>query len=99
MSTCLTSVFSSECCRRHIQGQKLDTAQKIKFSIKDFSNKFEQICIFVDLVTFPREIFTGKFYFLCSVTCAYFLNSPKISEHDVIGKNVSPPRQIFFSVI
>ena len=78
MSTCLTSVFSSEYCRRHIQGQKPDTAQKMKFSIKDLSNKYEQIHSFVDLVTFTREIFNGKFYFLCSVTCTYFLNSPKL---------------------
>ena len=71
----------------------------MKFSIKDFCNKYEQIRSFVDLVTFTREIFNGKFYFLCSVACTYFLNSPKISEHNVIGKNVSPPHQIIFSVI
>ena len=44
------------------------TAQKMKFSIKDFFNKCDQIPQFpVDLITFAVEIFNGKLHFLCSV--------------------------------
>ena len=43
-----------------------DTAQKMKFSIKDFSNKCDKICRKLDLVTFTGEIFNGKLHFLCS---------------------------------
>ena len=39
------------------------TAQKMKFSIKDFFSKCEQIR---SLVTFTEEILDGKF---CAVTC------------------------------
>ena len=38
------------------------TAQKMKFSIKDFFSKCDQI-----RVTFTEEIINGKFHFLCSV--------------------------------
>ena len=41
-----------------------DTAQKMKFSIKDFFSKCDQI---PDLVTFTEEILNGKLHFLCSV--------------------------------
>ena len=40
-------------------------AQKMKFSIKDFFSKCDQI--WPDLVTFTEEILNGKFHFLCSV--------------------------------
>ena len=40
-----------------------DTAQKMKFSIKDLSSK----CGPADLVTFNGEILNGKLHFLCSV--------------------------------
>ena len=39
-------------------------AQKMKFSIKDFFSKCDQIRR--DLVTFTEEILNGKLYFLCS---------------------------------
>ena len=39
---------------------KSNTAQKMKFSIKDFFSK-------CDLVTFTEEILNGKSHFLCSV--------------------------------
>ena len=39
-----------------------NTAQKMKFSIKDFFSKFA-----ADLVTFTEEILNGKLQFLCSV--------------------------------
>ena len=38
----------------------LPTAQKMKFSIKDFFSKFP-----ADLVTFTEEILNGKLNFLC----------------------------------
>ena len=38
------------------------TAQKMKFSIKDFFNKFP-----ADLVTFTEEILNGKLHFLCGI--------------------------------
>ena len=41
-----------------------NNAQKMKFSIKGFFSKCDQIR--VDLVTFTEEIFNGKLYFLCS---------------------------------
>ena len=40
------------------------TAQKIKFSIKGFFSKCDQIRR--KLVTFTEEIFNGKLHFLCS---------------------------------
>ena len=46
------------------------TKQKMKFSIKDFLSKRDQIRKMretVDLVTFTEEIINGKFYFLYSV--------------------------------
>ena len=44
------------------------TAQKIKFSIKDFFSKCDQMQQFpADLVTFTEETLNGKFHFLCSV--------------------------------
>ena len=39
------------------------TAQKMKFSIKDFFSKYDQI----RRVTFTEEILNGKLHFLCSV--------------------------------
>ena len=37
----------------------------MKFAIKDFFSKCDQICT-VDLVTFTEEILNGKLHFLCS---------------------------------
>ena len=40
----------------------------MKFSIKDFLSKCDQIRrFFADLVTFIEEILYGKIHFLCSV--------------------------------
>ena len=47
----------------------------MKFSIKDFFSKSEQIL--VDLVTFDEEIFNGKFNFLYSVS----QKSSQVSEN------------------
>ena len=38
----------------------------MKFPIKDFLSKCDQIRNFLDLVTFTEEILNGKLYFLCS---------------------------------
>ena len=40
-----------------------DAAQKMKFSIKDFFSKCDQI----RRITFTEEILNGKLHFLCSV--------------------------------
>ena len=42
-----------------------ETAQKMKFSIKDFFSKCDQIQFPADLVTFTEQILNGKFHFLC----------------------------------
>ena len=56
----------------------LNTAQRMKFSIKDFFSKFDQIPSF--LVTFTEEILNGKLHFLCSeirlILEAIFCNDP-----------------------
>ena len=41
--------------------------QKMKFSIKDFSSKCDQIRSSADLVTFTEEILNGKLPSVCSV--------------------------------
>ena len=45
----------------------------MKFSIKDFFSKCDQIRSFLrataDLVTFTEEILIGNLHFLCSVAC------------------------------
>ena len=44
--------------------QQTYTAQKMKFPIKDFFSKCDQIRQSTDLVTFTEEIFYGKLHFL-----------------------------------
>ena len=57
---------------RKISGVKLTlkqvTTQKMKFSIKDFSSKCDQIRSFLEkhLLTFTGEILNEKLHFLCS---------------------------------
>ena len=48
--------------RKHFQTIRY-TAQKMKFSIKDFFSKCDQIY----MTTFTEETFNGKLHFLCSV--------------------------------
>ena len=43
------------------------TAQKLKFPVKDFLSKCEQIQETTDLFTFTKEIPNEKLRFLCSV--------------------------------
>ena len=44
-----------------------DTAQNMKFFIKDFFSKCDQVYSFLpDLVTFTEKILHGKLYILCS---------------------------------
>ena len=48
---------------------KLNTAQKMEFSIKHFFSKSDQIPQFPEnLFTFTEEILNGKLHFLCSVS-------------------------------
>ena len=50
------------------------TALNIKFSIKDFFSKCDQIRSFLaDLVTFTKEILNGKLYILYSVIFIFML--------------------------
>ena len=53
------------------------TAQKMKFSIKDFFSNcgFGHIQETADLVTFTEEILNGKLNFLCSVTTTFTTTS------------------------
>ena len=44
---------------------KLDTAQKVKFSIQDFISKCDQIRT-ADLDTFTEEVLNRKLHLLCS---------------------------------
>ena len=41
--------------------------KKMKFSIKDFFSKYDQIRRKLDLVTFTEEILDGKLHILCAV--------------------------------
>ena len=54
------------------------TAQKMKFRIKDFFSKCDQIRSAADLVTFTEEIFNAKLHFLCSAS----------SDNSDRGKNI-----------
>ena len=53
----------------------MHTAQKMKFSVKDFFSKCDQIRIPEDLVTFTEEILNEKFHFLCNGTDIGLYNS------------------------
>ena len=63
-----------------------ETAQKMKFSIKDFFSKCGRIQFPADLVTLTKEILNGKLHFLCSVinatVCYWALtNTKRYFEH------------------
>ena len=58
-----------EILSRNQFGFKNGTAQKMKFSIKDFISKCN-----TNLQTFTEEILNGKLHFLCSVGCCYAKN-------------------------
>ena len=63
------------------------TAQKMKFSIKDFSGKCDQIrSFFADLVTFTEEILNGKLHFLNSVS---FDHNTKGLEMNILALNIN----------
>ena len=60
------------------------TAQKMKFSIKDFSSKCDQTAKAADLVTFTGEILNGTLHFLC---CDIkLMREPPLLHHAVIIK-------------
>ena len=59
----------------------LFTAQKMKFSIKDFLSKCDQIRRTLDLVTFTEEIVNGT-YFLCS-------DCPKLGAYVLVFRYVN----------
>ena len=44
-----------------------NSSQKVKFSIKDFFSKYDQIQFPTDLVLFTEKIVNRKFHCLCSV--------------------------------
>ena len=54
----------------------ISTAQKMKFSIKDFFSKCDQIRRkTADLVTFTEQILNDKLHFLCSALLQSLLQS------------------------
>ena len=55
------------------------TAQKMKFSVKDFFSKCDKSAGTADLVTFTEEILSGKLHFLCSVWREKGMKTPNIS--------------------
>ena len=57
------------------------TAQKMKFSIKDFLSKCDQIRRKLDLVTFTKEIVNGT-YFLCN-------DCPKLGAYVLVFRSVN----------
>ena len=63
-----------------------NTVQKLKFSIKDFFSKCDQICSFLqetaDLVTFTEEILNGKLHF-----CAVYYNKGQMHLKKLILKS------------
>ena len=65
------------------------TAQKIKFSIKDFFSKCDQPKpqLSADLVIFTEETFNAKLHFLCSVYISLRVKHDKLE-----GKFCSHPR-------
>ena len=54
---------SKSICLKRVQLFNKRTAQKMKFSVKDFFSKCDQFP--ADLVTFTEKIFNGKLHFLC----------------------------------
>ena len=64
--------------KRNKFGLGFVTAQKIKFSIKDFSSKYDPQ-FSADLVTFTREILNGKLHFLCSMSGKFVSNIKQIN--------------------
>ena len=65
--------------------ESINTAQKMKFSIKDFFIKCEQIRKNpADFVTFPERILNGKLHFLYSARVVYDYNLQKIFFPTVI---------------
>ena len=45
----------------------------MKFSIKDFFSKYNQIRSFLRIGQFIEEILNGKLYFLCSANCCFHI--------------------------
>ena len=67
------------------------TAQKMKFYIKDFFSKWDQIRSFLgDLVTFIEEILNGKLHILCS-ECSVHVVSPLGMSRKLFKKPVIKP--------
>ena len=54
-----------------------NTAQKLKFSIKDFFSKCENTQFPLDLVTFTEEILNGKLHF-CEAQGIRYTNQLKL---------------------
>ena len=84
-----------------------DTTQKMKFSIKDFFSKYDQIRSFPpDLVTFTEEIFYGKLHFLCSDRISYGYQDYQINRKNLfiysimtIAYTITAVLQNFITVI
>ena len=58
--------------------------KKMKYSIKDFFSKCDQIRRKLDLVTLIEEILNGKLHFLCSDTYKIELQMEKAPIYDCL---------------
>ena len=89
----LVYLFNDFLMKLHEQKIK-NTAQKIKFSIKNFFSKCDQTRRYpADLVTFTEEIINGKLLFLCSGSTSNFQTQKRrVSKNQVLRfyNNCSP---------
>ena len=69
------------------------TAQKLKFSIKNFFDKYNQIQFPADLVSFTEEILNGKLQFSGSKLCCFQKGQFFLSLVEIAS--FSFPRKIF----
>ena len=92
---CLTSIYNNlfvylDCNNRERLTER--TAQKMKFSIKDFFSKCDQLH---SLVTFTEEIINRKLHFLCSdgymEIMTFWGTFPKRLIHFIPSKNFRKP--------
>ena len=72
--------------RRHRLSHGLDTAQKIKFSIKDFFSKCDQIRRILKKSSITEEILNGKLHFFCSESS--HLKLPEKNRKETVNKRL-----------
>ena len=60
----------------------------MKFSTKDFFSNWTNPNFPVDLVTFTKEMFNGKFHFLCSIWCYMLINAKTVWSYKPTDENI-----------